>query len=173
MQKQGSKGTFALSRAAPKSIENTSDGSGVKLSRVRLSGSPGPSALLIKRPSAEDQKSVVCGKASEGGDGLENGATSRLSSSAKEAPHRKEGFLRGDSSLDGGNPTVERSQNGIAAAVTVQDQRANTAGVVSTNTSEQDSASRGGMNTETVIINHEPEDDIGGKKRCDSECAVL
>lgn len=159
MQKQGSKGTFALSRAAPKS------------SRVRLSGSPGPSALLIKRPSAEDQKSVVCGKASEGGDGLENGATSRLSSSAKEAPHRKEGFLRGDSSLDGGNPTVERSQNGIAAAATVQDQSANTAGVVSTNAIEQDSASRGGMNTETVIINLEPGVDIGGKRRC--ECTVM
>ena len=137
-------------------VENTSAGSDVKLVRVGLSRSPGPPVLLSK-----------------GGGGLVDGATSRLSSSAKEAPHRKERFLRENSSPDEDNPTVERAQNVTAAAVTVQDQSANSAGVVGMNTMEQESASRGGMNTETVIVNLEPEDDSGGKKRCDSECTVM
>ena len=167
--------------------------SGVVLSRIRLRGGAGPSLLLTKGSSG-DQAPVACSHAGASGDVSENAASTRLNSSSKEAPHRKERFLRGDSFPDGdisgevSPPHLASSNGSMRTAPAASVNSSSTSGDIRR---EQETVPRGNSNSETQppgfidssittndaaavrIRNANPEDDIEGVKRCDHDCTIM
>ena len=160
----------------------------VRLNRVGLRGSPGPH-MLFTESSGNDEKSVTCSNAGTSGDVLENTGAARLSSSSKEAPHKKERFLRDDSFPDGDVP-AEESPPQVAKSDTLRAALAvghnSSAGE---NRSEHETLPVGNVNSETrppgyaqppvagnehvIVMNDNPEDDPGGTKRCDNDCTIM
>ena len=167
--------------------------SGVLLSRIELRGGTGPSLLLTKGSSG-DQAPMACSHAGASGDVSENAASTRLNSSSKEASHRKERFLRGDSFPDGDisgevSPSHLASSNGsMRTAPAASVNSSSTSGDIRR---EQETVPRGNSNSETQpqgfidssittndvaavrIRNANPEDDIEGAKRCDHDCTIM
>ena len=184
-----------LNDAGKKGLKSRTE-SGARLPRVGLRPGQGSHTLVTER-SSEEQRSPGFRTTGASGDGLENATMPRLSSSSKEAPHRKERFLRDGSVPDGDNPAGEGQLHGLnpksstGAALAGQDESVNGAGIIGDSRSEQHSVVRGNETSGTqpsglvdslsvsengdapIIRNANPEDDVGGTKRCDSECTVM
>ena len=170
--------------------------SGVRLPRVGLRYGQGSHTLVIER-SSENQRSPGFRNTGPSGDCLENTTLPHLSSSSKEAPHRKERFLRDGSVPDRDNPAGEEQRHTVnrnsstGAALAGQEESMNSAGIIGDGRSEQRSVVRDDETSGTqpsglvdslsvsedgdaaIIRNANPEDDIGGTKRCDSECTIM
>ena len=184
-----------LNDAGKKGVKSVSE-SGGRLHRVGLRPGRGSHMLVAERLS-ENQRSLGFRNTGANGDGLENATMPRLSSSSKEAPHRKERFLRDDSVPDGDNPAREgqlhtvNPNSSTGAALAGQDESVNSAGMIGESRSEQRSVVRdnetnatqpSGLvdslsiseNGDAPAIRHaNHEDDIGGTQRCDPECTVM
>lgn len=170
-----STGTVCQPHGTAKKEEKQGD---ERANRVGLYGSPGPLSLV----SAEDQKSVDSSNAGASGKVLETVTTSRMSSSSKEVPHRKEKFLR-DDSLPDSDVTAEQSQIQMAGntsrrtATVAGDETVNNAGISGESETQAssdvvltivDSENAG------LLQNANPENDVGGMKRCHStECTIM
>ena len=170
--------------------------SGMRLSRVGLRPGQG-SHTLVTEGLSENQRSPGFRDTGASGDGLENTTMPRLSSSSKEAPHRKERFLRDDSVPDGDNPArggqLHRlnPKSSTGAALAGQDESVNSPEIIGESSSEQhsvvcdnetsgtqpsglvDSLSISENGDAPIIRNANPEDDVGGTNRCDNECTVM
>ena len=162
-------------------------GNGGGLPRVGLRRGQG-SHVLVSEHSSENQRSPTCHNAGASTDDLENATMPRLSSSSKEAPHRKERFLRDGSVLDGDNPAGDgqlpkvNPNRSTGAALAGQDESVRseqqsvvcdngTSGTLPSGLVDPLSVSENG--DAPIVTNAYPEDDFAGTKRCDSECTIM
>lgn len=170
--------------------------SGVRLSRVGLRSGQGSHTLVTER-SSENQRSPGFRNTGASGDCLENATMPHLSSSSKEAPHRKERFLRDGSVPDGDNPAGEEQRHTVnpnsstGAALAGQEESVNSAGIIGDSRSEQRSVVRDNETSGTqpsgcvdslsvsengdaaIIRNANPDDDIGGTASCNPKCTIM